>query len=116
MTVRTTAQSRAIKAAGRETENMVVAWLRARGYAHAERRRLRGVLDVGDITGVPGLVIEAKKGNTRALGSLLGELEAECANDGDAPGLLIVRRRGITDVGRWPFVMTGDQAMDWWES
>jgi len=54
-----TPQARA-KARGRETENMVVGYLNDHGYPHAERRRLKGAKDEGDITGIPGVVIEVK--------------------------------------------------------
>ncbi len=102
------------KRRGRLAETAVVEWLHANHYVLAERRRLQGSYDRGDITGIPGLVIEVKSGNTESLGALLTELEREQRNDQGADGLIIIRRRGITDVGRWPAVMTTAQAMRWW--
>lgn len=102
------------KRRGRQTETTVVNWLQTNGHPHAERRRLEGINDRGDITGIPGLVVEVKSGNTDSLGALLTELEREQTNDRNADGLIIIRRRGITDVGRWPVIMTAEQALRWW--
>ena len=48
------------RAKGTAWESALVKWLRANGFPHAERRALHGAHDKGDITGIPGLVIEAK--------------------------------------------------------
>lgn len=48
------------KAKGRTWENDVVEWLIDQGVLHAERRRLAGAADKGDIAGIPGVVIECK--------------------------------------------------------
>ena len=45
------------KAKGREAENAVVEFLRARGYRGAERRRLSGDADKGDIAGIVDFAI-----------------------------------------------------------
>ena len=50
-----------IKATGRTAENQFVEFLRTR-FPMAERRRLNGVLDRGDVSGVPRTVIEVKSG------------------------------------------------------
>jgi hypothetical protein len=45
------------KAKGRDTENSCVEYLKAWGVLHAERRRLTGSKDCGDITGWPGVCV-----------------------------------------------------------
>lgn len=55
------------KAAGRSWESEIVAALQRHGWPHAERRRLEGRHDRGDIAGVVGVVIVAA--------SLEGDLE-----------------------------------------
>ncbi len=47
---------------GRDAENGIVRYLRANGFPYAERRRLMGQHDQGDITGTPGLVWQSKGG------------------------------------------------------
>lgn len=48
------------KQAGTRFESAIVDYLASRGWRHAERRAKTGALDKGDITGIPGVVIEAK--------------------------------------------------------
>ena len=48
------------KQAGTRWESAIVDYLASRGWRHAERRAKTGALDKGDITGIPGVVIEAK--------------------------------------------------------
>jgi hypothetical protein len=48
------------KKAGTEWETAIVKALVSCGFPHAERRRLAGAKDRGDIAGVPGLAIESK--------------------------------------------------------
>ena len=49
---------------GRLAENGLVAYLQAHGFPHAERRRLTGTKDKGDVAGTPGLCWEAKYAGT----------------------------------------------------
>ena len=76
MTIRTTSQSRGAKAKGRAAESAVVEYLRSRGF-NAERRRLGGDEDTGDIAGVRGLVLEVKSAKTLCLPAWLQELHVE---------------------------------------
>ena len=47
---------------GTAAETAVVNYLRVNGFPHVERRRLRGAKDAGDLTGIPGLLVEVKGG------------------------------------------------------
>ena len=49
---------------GTAAESAVVKVLREHGFPHAERRALHGSIDLGDITGTPGLAWEVKGGTT----------------------------------------------------
>lgn len=103
------------KAKGREAENAVVAYLAANGYPHAERRRLSGSSDRGDIAGVVGRVIEVKDEKTTDLAGWMRELAVEMANDGADQGVVIRKRKGfpwrrgepesVVNVGEWYAVM-----------
>jgi hypothetical protein len=85
-----TPQARA-KARGRETENMVVGYLNDHGYPHAERRRLKGSADQGDITGIPGVVIEVKGDRSNRIREWREETVTEAFNAGAEFYFLVVR-------------------------
>ena len=81
----------AIKQKGRRVENTLADYLQ-RWWPHAERRRLRGQRDAGDITGTPGVVWEAKASDSsRADGMRQLGREVDAA-DADY-GVLVGRRR-----------------------
>jgi len=98
---------------GAETERMVARWLRGEGWAGAERRIRTGyrtaertVADQGDLTGLPGLCVQVKslRPATRmelAVPGWLAETEAQREASSATLGLLVVRRWGTVDVGRW---------------
>lgn len=98
---------------GKQTEQMVARWLRDHGYPHAERTvrtgyrtTARTLADAGDIDGCPGLCVQCKSLRPadraeRAVEGWLAETEAQRQQTGADLGLLIVRRWGTTDVGRW---------------
>lgn len=94
------------KAKGRETENQAVEWLRAQGWTEAERRRLQGVLDKGDIAGVPGMCIEVKSAATWKPVQWLRETTVETANAGEPIGFCMARPKGGTNVDDWVIMMT----------
>ncbi len=111
--------SRGIKAKGREAENAVVEYLNAHGH-RTERRRLMGVEDCGDIAGIFGWVIEVKSEKRIDLPGYLSELAREIkASDkrmaatpvsfNGHTGVVIVKKRGTTDVGQWYAVMPVSQ-------
>lgn len=85
---------------GAAFEQAVAEWLRDRGYPEAERRVMHGLNDMGDIAGVPDLVIEAKNCHRLDLRAWLDETEHERLNAGEPYGVLVVKRSGTTDVGQ----------------
>ena len=97
------------KARGTRGETACVRWFRANGFPHTDRQPLRGNRDAGDLALTAGLVAEVKavsKGGTgqppaQLLGSWMAQAEAERVNAGAEYCLLIVKRAGTTDVGRW---------------
>jgi hypothetical protein len=118
-TITSGSQARQAKARGRDSENFVVEYLRSRGY-RVERRRLSGVDDCGDLTGINGLVCEIKSGGPAAAAAGLNELTIEVQNANarfpeSAPheGILIARRKGKPFVGEWYAIMRVDQFVDW---
>lgn len=94
---------------GTAAESAVVKALRKHGFPHAERRALAGVLDLGDITGCPGIVWEVKGGEAAKSASdaqveaWLDETERERQNAGAQVGILVLQRRGIghDNAHRW---------------
>jgi hypothetical protein len=98
---------------GLETEQMVARYLRGRGMAGVERAVRTGyraagrqLADAGDLTGLPGVCVQVKslrpateaERHTRLW---LAETEQQRAASGASVGLLVVRRWGTVDVGRW---------------
>lgn len=95
------------KAKGREAENAVVEFLRARGYRGAERRRLSGDADKGDIAGIVDFAIEVKNEKRISLADYVFQARREAANAGAKFGVAWVKRRGKADPGDWYVVMDG---------
>jgi hypothetical protein len=96
------------RAKGTRWESACVAWLNAHGFPYAERRALAGALDKGDITGIPGVVVEAKSQNRLSLAEWLDEAEQERVNAGAEVGVVWFKRRGKTSAGDGYVLMTGD--------
>lgn len=101
-------------------ETAVVNWFHDQGERQVERHSLKGAADVGDINGLPSMVVSVKrpgKGKPIDLSGWLNRLEqmrhnANRYEDQELPcGLLIVRRVGYPDVGRWYAVM---ELAQWW--
>lgn len=86
-----------------------MAWLVAHGFEMAERRRLAGVEDKGDISGVPGTVIEVKNCARLDLAGWMSELLEEVAHAGAWTGTVVHKKRGSASAGTWyatmPFFM-----------
>lgn len=93
--------------AGTKWETVIVNYLIERGWIHAERRRLAGNADRGDIAGIPGLAIEAKNTNRLDLASAVDEANAEAANCGAAHGVAWIKRKGRSGAAEGYVVMTG---------
>ena len=100
------------KTKGRETENAFVAFLRSHGIEHAERRRLTGSADQGDITGWPGVCVEIKSGATLAIPKWLAELDAETRNAHADIGFVAVRPKGKPDPKDWFVILRPESLMD----
>jgi hypothetical protein len=94
------------KAKGTAWESAIVNWLNDNGHPFAERRALKGNQDCGDITGLPGVVIEAKAAVTQTWGPWLAELAVEMDNDRADVGVLWAKRRGKASAGDGLIVMT----------
>lgn len=97
------------KAKGTRWESAVVEFLRQRGgFPHVERRALNGTHDRGDITGIPGVVIECKSQNRQSLAEWLDEAEQERKNAGAEVGVVWFKRRGKTSAGAGYVLMDGE--------
>ena len=91
---------------GHDAERAVARYLRGTGFQHAERAVRTGFRtldrvsqDPGDITGCPGIVWSVKDCAAERIGAWMVELTA--MGDPDALHLLVQRRRGHADPGRW---------------
>lgn len=105
--IQTAEQSRYRRTKGAQAEAAVAAFLREHGFVEAERRRLRGKRDAGDIAGIAGVVVEVKDQRTLEIGKWVNEAAAEADHVG--PGalpLVVMKRKGTTDAGQWFAVTT----------
>lgn len=94
---------------GRIAENAVVSYLAEHGFPYAERRRLQGINDKGDIISSPGLVWEVKYAGSSKL-RLTGwmkETRDEVANAEADFGILVIKQPkvGEKSAGRFLAVM-----------
>lgn len=94
------------KAKGRATENQAVEWLREQGWVNAERRRLQGCEDQGDVTGIPGMCIEVKSAAAWKPVQWLRETTVETRNARADIGFVMARPKGGTNVDDWAIIMT----------
>lgn len=92
------------KQKGTRAENHVVAYLKE-SFPYAERRALAGINDKGDVTGIPGVVVEIKDHAKITLSEWLKELEQEMLNADASTGAVVAKKRGTLDVGDWYAVM-----------
>jgi len=84
------------KQKGTNAESAVVSYLQSRyPFAQIERRALQGSKDRGDITGLPGIVIEVKADKSYRINEWLKETEQERLNDNAKLGILVVKPKGI---------------------
>lgn len=106
------------KRKGVETENLWVEYLNNHGVARAERRRLQGAADRGDIAGWDHhkgywrVVSEVKSGAVLKIPEWISELRAEIANDKATTGHIVVRPKGKPDPADWFVVLPVDIFMD----
>ncbi len=108
MTVTATARGKANRRKGHDTERSVAKYLRAVGFAGAERAVRTGytvgdrtVPDPLDITGIPGTVWSVKNDARNEIPKWLNEAEIARDTHGAELAILVVRRRGKADVSRW---------------
>lgn len=98
---------------GRRAEIAVAEYLAEHGHPYAEPTRRSGWADDrGDIDGIPGVVVEVKDQQRHTLPAWLRELEVEIVNAGATTGVLIVKRRGTSDVGQWFAITTVERWAD----
>jgi Holliday junction resolvase len=98
----------ASRAKGTAWESAIVTFLQNQGWPHAERRALNGAKDRGDIvTGVPGLIVEAKNEKRYQLGEWVNEANTEAANAGAELGVVWAHRKGKASAGDGYVIMTG---------
>jgi len=102
------------KAKGTAAETAVVQALRSLGFPYAERRALAGALDLGDITGCPGICFEVKDARTWKAGEWLRETETERVNAKADFGILVIKVPGVghQNAHRWLSVMELGAALD----
>jgi hypothetical protein len=102
------------KAKGTAAETMLVRYLQANGFPLVERRALAGILDKGDVMGVPGCVVEVKSGARLCLPEWLRETEQERVNAAARRGVLVVKLRGMGEakVGDWPAILPVSQLVE----
>ncbi|RTK94029.1 hypothetical protein EKI60_04715 [Candidatus Saccharibacteria bacterium] len=109
------------KRKGVETENFFVEYIKEKwGVVGAERRRLSGVEDRGDIAGwfkvkdgkkVKDVAVEIKSGAKLAIPTWMAELEVETLNAGADLGFIAVRPKGKPNVAEWYAMMEMDDFM-----
>lgn len=91
------------KIKGTAGESAVVAYLRTAGFPYVERLALQGGKDRGDITGIPGIVIEVKAVQEYAFNGWLNEARVERDNAAADFGIVVAKPRmvGTARVARW---------------
>lgn len=107
------------KAKGTAAETAILKYVRANGFPWAERLALSGAADCGDISLLPGrlIVLEAKAHASAATGQpgdaqladWMRQTRSERVNAGADYGVLVVKRKGTADPGRWFAYVTADQ-------
>ncbi len=95
-TARVSRNRASAKKAGTSWESEIVRTLIDHGWPHAERRRLAGSKDRGDIAGVPGICIEAKNTKSYDLAGAVTEANAEALNASVPIGVAWIKRHGKT--------------------
>jgi len=97
------------KDVGTRAETAIVRWARENGFPGADRGPLRGSKDQGDVLLCPGIIVESKAHKSAASGqpapkqlfTWLMETDVEAEHAGADFALLVVKRSGTTDAGKW---------------
>ncbi len=87
------------KRKGSAWELAIAKYLVEQGWQFAERRIAGSTIDKGDIYGIIGCVIEAKNEKRIDLSGYLKELDTEMKNAKAATGVVMIKKKGTTDVG-----------------
>jgi hypothetical protein len=93
------------KRKGSAWELAIAKYLVEKGWIYAERRIAGSNVDKGDLNGIVGCVIEAKNEKKITLSGYLKELEVEMGNAKAKMGVVMVKKKGTTDVGQGYAVM-----------
>lgn len=88
----------------------MVRYLQESGFPQADRSPLRGVRDLGDVVGMPG-VIEVKNHRTFALAEWVDQMLAACKRRGTG-GVVWHKRRGKGSPADWYVTCTGAQYVE----
>jgi len=104
------------KAAGARAERNLADYLAAAlGDDRIDRRVKRGIKDRGDVSGVRAhgqrVVVEVKDCSTAKLPQWTAEAHHEAGNDDALVGVVIAKRRGTTDPGKWWVHLTVDDLL-----
>ena len=104
------------KAKGSQFERDVAQYLRENGHRYAERSYGAGRQDDrGDITGLPGLVLECKNHKTMDLAGWIGEAKVERDNAKADYGVVVVKRRGKSASEAYAVMTLADFSRLWKE-
>ena len=106
-----TRSRRSAKDAGTRFETSIATCLATHIHSDIERRRLTGAKDRGDITGLRHMggrvMVEVKDHGGRFLvGPWLAEAETQRGNDDALAGVVVAKRRGVTDPLEQVVLMT----------
>lgn len=96
------------KRKGSAWELAIAKYLVEKGWIYAERRIAGSNVDKGDLNGIIGCVIEAKNEKKITLSDYLKELEVEMNNAKAKTGVVMIKKKGTTDVGKGYAVMPID--------
>lgn len=114
MTISAAERGKANRRKGHDAERAACRWLRDNGFPGAERSvragftaHDRSIADLGDITGVPGIVFQVKDVARSDIPKWMEETEQQRQAAEADHGLLVQRRRGTADVGKWWVHVTG---------
>lgn len=98
----------ASKSKGTKWETAVKEWLNRRGWRGVARHPQHGARDVGDLSGIPQLVIQCKNERTYTWGPYLRELQEQIRNADASAGVLVVHRMNQASVEEALFVMDAE--------
>lgn len=104
------------RTAGTRTERAVADYLAAAmADDRIDRRAKTGAKDRGDISGIrvhgQRVVVEVKDCATVALPGWIAQAHTEAGNDDALVGVVVAKRRGTADPGRWWVHMTVDDLL-----